>query len=95
MRCTMHILSSCDFIFICNPIYLIVRVGVNIKSKTIELEGIRIKLQIWDTGGHKRFQDMTTSYCRGAMVNFLSYSITPISHTFLHLSGTFHIHTCQ
>ena len=91
----MHILPSCDFIFICNPIYLIVRVGVDFKIKTIELDGIRIKLQIWDTNGHKRFRTIVESYYRRAMVNVLLYSITPISRSFLHLSGTLHIHTCQ
>ena len=91
----MHILPSCDFIFICNPIYLIVHVGIDLKIKTIELDGIRIKLQIWDPSGQERFRTIVESYYRGAMVNFLSYSITPISRSFLHLSGTLHIHTCQ
>ena len=82
-------------LFICNLIYLIVHIGIDLRSKTIELEGVHIKLQIWDISGRERHEKIVEPYYTGAMVNVLSYSITPISHSFLHLSGTLHMHTCQ
>ena len=58
----MHILPSCDFIFICNPIYLIVHVGVDFGSKTIELEDVCIELQIWDTSGQEGYEKIVEHY---------------------------------
>uniref|UniRef100_A0A8C5KWY7 small monomeric GTPase n=1 Tax=Jaculus jaculus TaxID=51337 RepID=A0A8C5KWY7_JACJA len=44
-------------------------------SKTVELQGKKIKLQIWDTAGQERFHTITTSY-RGAMGIMLVYDFT-------------------
>lgn len=32
--------------------------------KTLIIEGKRVKLQIWDTGGQERFRTITQSYYR-------------------------------
>ncbi|MFH4984118.1 hypothetical protein AB6A40_010827 [Gnathostoma spinigerum] len=39
-------------------------IGVDFTMKTLILEGKRIKLQIWDTGGQERFRTITQSYYR-------------------------------
>ena len=57
--------------------------GIHLKIQTVDIEGKKIKLQIWlvlfvlysntiivnrDTPGQKQFREITRSYCRGAMV---------------------------
>uniref|UniRef100_A0A8C6UFH4 small monomeric GTPase n=1 Tax=Neogobius melanostomus TaxID=47308 RepID=A0A8C6UFH4_9GOBI len=51
-------------------------VGIDFKIKKVELQGKKIKLQIWDTAGQVRFHTITTSYYRGAMGIMLVYDIT-------------------
>ncbi|NXN03919.1 RAB10 protein, partial [Sylvia borin] len=57
--------------------------GIDFKIKTVELQGKKIKLQIWShwegvTWGKvlERFHTITTSYYRGAMGIMLVYDIT-------------------
>ena len=40
--------------------------GIDFKVKTIELDGKKIRLQLWDTAGLERFRSMTSSFYRGA-----------------------------
>lgn len=51
-------------------------IGVDFHVKTIELNGTRIKLQIWDVGGEERFRFLLPTYCLGANGAFLLYDIT-------------------
>ena len=44
--------------------------------KTMEINGKLVKLQIWDTAGHERFKNITSSYYRGANGILLLYNIT-------------------
>ena len=51
-------------------------IGIDFKLKTLQMEdGKKVKLQIWDTPGHERFKNITTSYYRGANGIILIYSI--------------------
>ncbi|MHA2008166.1 MAG: Rab family GTPase [Promethearchaeota archaeon] len=51
-------------------------IGVDFHVKTIELNDIKIKLQIWDVGGEERFRFLLPTYCLGANAAFLLYDIT-------------------
>ncbi|MFX1574255.1 MAG: GTP-binding protein [Promethearchaeota archaeon] len=51
-------------------------IGVDFHVKTIELNNQRIKLQIWDVGGEKRFRFLLPTYCLGANGAIFMYDIT-------------------
>lgn len=51
-------------------------IGVDFKVKTINVDGLKIKMQIWDTAGQQRFKTMTETYYKGAAGVVLVYSIT-------------------
>ena len=51
-------------------------IGVDFHVKTIDLNGKKIKLQIWDIGGEERFRFLLPTYCLGANAAFLLYDIT-------------------
>lgn len=44
--------------------------------KTVEIKGVKVKLQIWDTAGQERFRSITQSYYRSANALILTYDIT-------------------
>jgi hypothetical protein len=54
------------------------------KMKNIELDGLRLKVQIWDTAGQDRFRTITSSYYRfslaklGELTEFCLYMISRI-----------------
>lgn len=41
-------------------------IGANYASKTLELNGTDLKLQVWDLAGEKRFDSITSLYLRGS-----------------------------
>eukprot|EP01100_Stratorugosa_tubuloviscum_P007169 TRINITY_DN3001_c0_g1_i1.p1 TRINITY_DN3001_c0_g1~~TRINITY_DN3001_c0_g1_i1.p1 ORF type:complete len:190 (-),score=67.93 TRINITY_DN3001_c0_g1_i1:311-835(-) len=51
-------------------------IGIDFKVKTIELNGIKIKFQIWDTASQERFRTITTAYYRGAHGIIIVYDVT-------------------
>ena len=52
-------------------------VGVDFFAKIIEIkDGIRIKLQLWDTAGQEKFRSITRSYYRNSVGALLIYDIT-------------------
>ena len=47
-------------------------IGVDFKMKTIEVDGIKVLIQIWDTAGQERYQTITKQYYRRAQVRLCS-----------------------
>lgn len=41
-------------------------IGVDFKTKCINIEGSTVKLQVWDTAGQEKFRAITKAYFRGA-----------------------------
>jgi len=70
------LLRFSDHIFTSNYISTI---GVDFKIRTIDMEGKRIKLQIWDTAGHERFRTITSSYYRGAQGIIVVFDMTDVT----------------
>ena len=59
-------------------------IGVEFGSKTTELNGKLVKIQIWDTAGQEAFQAITRTYYKAAQGVLLVYDITR-KDTFNHL----------
>lgn len=51
-------------------------IGVDFRVKIITLEGKKIKLQIWDTGGQERFANVRPLYYRGASGAIVMFDIS-------------------
>lgn len=55
-------------------------------TRMIEVDGKKIKLQLWDTAGQESFRSITRSYYRGAQGALLVFDMTKRS-SFLHLQS--------
>uniref|UniRef100_A0A2K6LYX0 Ras-related protein Rab-13 n=1 Tax=Rhinopithecus bieti TaxID=61621 RepID=A0A2K6LYX0_RHIBE len=42
-------------------------IGIDFKIRTVDIEGKKIKLQVWDMPDQERFKTITNAYYRGAM----------------------------
>lgn len=51
-------------------------IGVEFSTRTIQLDTVTIKAQIWDTAGLERYRAITSAYYRGAVGALLVYDIT-------------------
>lgn len=60
-------------------------IGIDCRSRVMDLDGTKIRLQIWDTAGQERFRTLTSAYYRGAMGIILVYDITT-EDSFKHIS---------
>lgn len=59
-------------------------IGVDFETKVLEVDGMEIKLLIWDFAGEERFRFMFPQYIYGAMGGILMYDITDYS-SFSHI----------
>merc|ERR1712061_287514 len=59
-------------------------IGVDFKTKFLQLRDKKLKLALWDTAGQERFRTLTSSYYRGAQGVILVYDCT-LRSTFEHL----------
>ena len=73
---TNVLLRFCDDEFKLN---YVATIGVDFKVKTINVDGKKIKLQIWDTAGQDRFKNINQTYYKGAIGVVLVYSITDLN----------------
>lgn len=39
-------------------------IGVDFKTKIVDIDNVKVKLAIWDTAGQERFRTLTPSYYR-------------------------------
>ena len=53
-------------------------IGVEFGTRMIEIDGKKIKLQLWDTAGQESFRSITRSYYRGAQGALLVFDITQV-----------------
>ena len=51
-------------------------IGIDFKTKTLNINDQEIKLKIWDTAGQERFRNITTQYYKGADGIVLVYDVT-------------------
>ncbi|XP_066529699.1 ras-related protein Rab-25a [Hoplias malabaricus] len=51
-------------------------IGVEFSTRSIQLDTVTIKAQIWDTAGLERYRAITSAYYRGAVGALLVYDIT-------------------
>ncbi|QPG72989.1 Rab GTPase ypt32 [Brettanomyces nanus] len=51
-------------------------IGVEFATRTLEINGKRIKAQIWDTAGQERYRAITAAYYRGAVGALVVYDIS-------------------
>lgn len=51
-------------------------IGVDFRFKTLNIDGKKVKIQIWDTAGQEKFRTITSTYYRGADAVLLVYDIT-------------------
>uniref|UniRef100_A0A182WFW8 small monomeric GTPase n=1 Tax=Anopheles minimus TaxID=112268 RepID=A0A182WFW8_9DIPT len=51
-------------------------IGVDFKTKMLDIDGVKVKLAIWDTAGQERFRTLTPSYYRDAQGAILVYDVT-------------------
>lgn len=51
-------------------------IGVEFATRTIVVEGKRLKAQIWDTAGQERFRAITSAYYRGAVGAMLVFDVS-------------------
>eukprot|EP00040_Diaphanoeca_grandis_P022497 m.120910 g.120910 ORF g.120910 m.120910 type:complete len:204 (-) comp28839_c2_seq1:163-774(-) len=51
-------------------------IGVDFKSKIVNIDGNKVKLTIWDTAGQERFRTLTASYYRGAHGVIMVYDVS-------------------
>ncbi|KAI5172873.1 Ras-related protein Rab-1A [Nematocida sp. LUAm3] len=54
-------------------------IGIDFRSKKIEVDGEEVELQLWDTAGQERFFSITKSYYRGSDGIFLTFDISSMS----------------
>ena len=50
-------------------------VGVEFRSFRMDVENLKIKIQLWDTAGQERYRAITSSYYRGAFGIIIMYDI--------------------
>jgi len=50
-------------------------IGVDFGIKVLEVENKKVKLQIWDFGGEKRFRFLLPTYVRGAKGAIFIYNV--------------------
>ena len=51
-------------------------IGVDFKIKSIEIDGVKVTLQMWDSSGQERYDSIIRPYFRNASAFVLVFDIT-------------------
>jgi len=51
-------------------------IGIDFKIKSLTLNNVNLKLQIWDTAGQEKFRSITSAYYRGANGVIIVFDLT-------------------
>jgi small GTP-binding protein len=60
-------------------------IGINFIYKILSIDGVNIKLQVWDTAGQDKYKTITQSYYNGSHGVLIVYSVDSLS-SFLSVS---------
>lgn len=55
---------------------LLPTIGIDFRNIYLEVDGIKVCTQLWDTAGHERFRTMTTNFFRGSKGALLLFDVT-------------------
>ena len=55
-------------------------IGVDFGSKCVDVDGIDVKLQIWDTAGQEAFRSISRSYYKGAKVAIIVFDSRSLNY---------------
>ena len=50
-------------------------IGINFVWSVVDIDGLKIKLQIWDTAGQEKYKTITQNYYRNSHGAIISFSI--------------------
>ena len=51
----------------------IATIGLDFKTKTIEIDGKKLEMQVWDTAGTEKFRVITRTYYQGSSGIIIAY----------------------
>ena len=54
----------------------VITIGVDFKTKTLNIDGKPHRVQVWDTAGQERFRTITPAYYRNAMGVLILFDVT-------------------
>jgi len=54
----------------------VITIGVDFKTKTMNVDGKSHRVQVWDTAGQERFRTITPAYYRNAMGVLILFDVT-------------------
>lgn len=54
----------------------VITIGVDFKTKTMNIDGKSYRVQVWDTAGQERFRTITPAYYRNAMGVLILFDVT-------------------
>jgi Ras-related protein Rab-2A len=55
-------------------------IGVDFGTKCLNINGVDIKLQIWDTAGQEAFRSISRSYYKGAKVAIIVFDVRSVNY---------------
>jgi small GTP-binding protein len=54
----------------------VITIGVDFKTKNLNIDGKQHRVQVWDTAGQERFRTITPAYYRNAMGVLILFDVT-------------------